>query len=479
MKGGHKDMANTIIIMGAAVQGLIAAAYLARDGHTVEIVDFGNELYADFADGHKTGPVTHIPFFLSQTVIRDLDLETHGFDLPVPSVANPFKALPFYDGLKHLLAAFQSLDDNKPAYREKAWRDAWGTFELGRILSTYDESVQSLFAKSTTLSLVELLAATGLDEGRQAHILTACLCGSRTDPQAQGSAAAILPAMMAYEGDGVIVEGALHPLLKSLKNAAMGFGANIRDGQNVRLIETGDDGVMQITLDDDDCIKADYYILDHDPVAVFNRYMDAASLPPAFRNRVADGQNLKEAAHIRVALPRLPDGLAGTRYVAPSVSYVTDARHDLKKDGGSQLPVLSLVNITQSCPHFAPDGHIVLDILAHYFDPALDTEELTHEAQILVTLQALDAACPGIADTVIHSAIRPMNSQAGLPGFHASMPLLQLFRIFFGHHAIGYDVPHHNLLIAGYGAEACAHPHIRDGGIRVATLLQSLRNDDT
>lgn len=467
------------LILGASVQGLIAAGLLSRAGIAVHVVEFPEPYYNEFEKGYKTGPVIHVPFALSKDVVDALDLESHGLEIPSHAIENPFKKLPFYDGLTHLLKAFQSLDDNKPAYKEKAWRDTWGTFELGRILSGYDADVQSLFAKSTTLSLADLLAATSLDDAAKAQIMANCVMGSKTDADAKGSAAAILPAMAAYEDEGsVMIAGSVHSLLKSLKQAAMSYGAEFHEGKTIQSVELEGGAIESVTLNDDEKLTADYYCVDCDPAIFFEKYSDLNALPPAFRNRVAPSQNLCESIHVQMVLSQCPDALRNHHIVAPSPHYMTEARTDFKKDGGSQLPMVSIVNVTDAFAGFIPDGQFVFDILAHYFDPSMAENESTREAQILVVIQALDKEFPGIADHIIHSNMRVMNTQGGQANFMGGMPLLQLFKIFFGHHAIGYDAPYHNLLIAGYGAEACAHYHVHKGGVRVASLLQSLKNND-
>jgi phytoene dehydrogenase-like protein len=465
------------IIMGSSVQGLIAASLLGRAGMPVDVVEFPNDDYTEFHEGFKTGPVTHIPFALSYDVVDTLDLESHGLDVTQLKSENPFQKLPFYDGLKTLLAAFQSLDEMKPAYKEKAWRDAWGTFELGRVLSESDAKTQELFAQSTTLSLKDLMDATDLDDKDKAQIMALCLCGSKTDPSAKGSAASILPAMIPFEAEAYIIQGSLHTLFKILKQAAMSNGVTFHEGQVIQSIEVTNNNIDTVTLNGGETLTADYYVLDHDPVVVFKDFMGEGSLPPAFRNRVMPTQNLRECARIQLALSSLPDGITAYKMIAPTTDYIYQARSDFKKDGGSQLALLSIANVTQDNLDFAPEGHYALDILAHYFDPKLSENDDTREVQVLAVIQALDYAFPGIADHIVHSTSCAMNSQGGQANFMGAMPLLQLFKIFFGHHAMGYDVPHHNLLVAGYGAGACAHYHVNNGGMRVATLLQSLKND--
>jgi phytoene dehydrogenase-like protein len=474
-------MSNKILIMGGQVQGLISACLMAKRGMQVHIAQFGFESddYKEFADGYKIGPVTHVPFSISQDIIDELDLESHSDGNLASDIENPFKALPFYDGLKELLKAFRSLDDNRPAYKEKAWRDAWGTFELGRILAGYDKDIQSLFAQSTTLSLSTLLDAIDIDDTAKAKIIAQSIIGSRTDAQAKGSAASILPAMAPFENNGILIQGSLHPLLRTLKQIAMTHGVQFTEGQTIASIEQSNGEITSVTTDGGETLTADYFVLDCDPVVFFDTYGSEFSMPPAFRNRVLHSQNLRESIHVQLAVSALPDTLKTPQIIAPSVDYITSARSDFKRDGGSQLPMCSIINVTHNNGNFAPDGHYVLDVLSHYFDPTMADDAGACDAQITTTIQALDTAYPNFSESIIESSVQPMNSQGGQANFTGTMALLQLFKVFFGHHAMGYDIPFQNMLVAGYGNGACAHYHVYNGGARVANLLHSISNNAT
>jgi hypothetical protein len=475
------DTKQSVLILGHQLQGMIAAVQLAKSGFDVRVVglDGFDNAYHPFAKDYKVGPVTHVPFQIPKSLVDDLNLQDHGLVIEAP-IDNRFVDLPFYDGLCTLLDSFETLDDNRPAYKEKAWRDTWGTFELGRILAGYDKDIQALFAQSTTLSLVELFENLPLNDDQKANMIAACIIGSRTDLNTKGSASALLPALsfFMHRDDTISVCGPLHPLLSCLKQAGMSLGVDYQDSIVKNIHAAGRD-VTSVILQDDTEIEVDYYILDSDPVVFFKQYGDGLSLPPAFQNRVTPTQNLRECARVHMAVSAIPDDLQKHKIIAPTVDYIEKARTDFRVDGGSQLPFLSVINVTHDRPDFAPDGSHVLDILFHYCDPNLMDDEGAQDAFIQTTIQALDRAYPNFSDSIIETGFTKPNSQAGMPNFTGAMPLLQLFKIFFGHHAMGYDMPFDNMILAGYGSEACAHYHVQKGGMRVSTLLQSIQNNGT
>ena len=230
----------------------------------------------------------------------NLALESHGLEIPKEQLKNPFKKLPFYDGLKTLVDMFQSLEDTRPDYKEKAWRDAWGTFEIGRVLSEYDTDIQNLFAQSSTLSLIDLVNASELDDAEQAEIIAICTLGSKTDPSAQGSAAAILPAIAIFEQKNCsYFYGSGYNLVTALKQASLSNNVTIITEQHVESIEAEGKIITNVTLNGGDMLNADHYVLDYDPVTLFKQYLNNYSILPAFKNRIIPKQNVKECIRAR------------------------------------------------------------------------------------------------------------------------------------------------------------------------------------
>ncbi len=463
----------TVAILGENIQGLIAGALLAKRGEQVTILNFPeSDPYAEFHSGYKTGPVTHIPFAMPTYIADELDLKHYGFEEPAP-VENPFEALPFYDGLCVLVEMFQSLEDNRPPYREKAWRDTWGTFEIGHVLSRYDRDVQDLFARAATLSLIDLLSATDVDEEKKAKMIAAATIGAKTDPSAPGSAAAIIPAIAPFrQKNSYVMKGSLHNLMHSLKQAAGSFGAEIISDRSIRKIIVTDGAIQSVIMGDETEYAADHYVIDHDPVLFFEECLDGYTPPPAFQNRVKSGSNIKNCVSVKVAVSSSLD--LNALIFASDPDYVTTALQDFKGEGGSQYPVLSIENVSRVSSNFAPDGHVVLDITAQYFSHDLDKEDPILKA----VKQALVRVNPDLDGAIVNMSMSPVATQTGLPTFTGTMPLLPLLKIFGGYHSIAYDCPMGNVLIAGYGEGCVGHHHVHDGGERIAFLYDSFKEND-
>lgn len=506
--------AQKVIVIGAGFHGLITAGLLAKSGISVQVVETDADYYAEFHKGFKTGPCTHLPIILPYHVVDDLALESHGLDLSTlkPTIfcpygtekgayfqtENPFEKLPFHDSLVYLESTLQQLEDARPPYKEKAWRDTWGTFELGRLLASSDDTTQKIFADSASMSLHGLLEKTDLSDGEKGLIGAMALMASRTDPMVKGSACALIPAYAPYNtaGRAYTITGGLHGVMKCLKQAAMSLGVNFVEGQKLTSTEIEGGKIKSLVLDGGENMTADYFVVDSDPVEFFNTYVDPQSFPPAFKSRIAKDQFVKETVHLKLAVSELPkftcfqNGddagklLSGQIIIAPNVNYLTKARTDMHQDGGSQLPVISMIIPSLDNPSLAFDNRHSISVMAQYFATDLPNDKETKDAIILACIQSIDEYAPGFAEKIVHCEVShgtdltKTHSQFGQPYFSGNMPLLQLFKTYFGHHALGYDLPVSNMVMAGYGCEASSKPHILHGGQMAANLLQSILKSD-
>ena len=115
--------------------------------------------------------------------------------------------------------------------------------------------------------------------------------------------------------------------------------------------------ITNVTLNGGDMLNADHYVLDYDPVTLFKQYLNNYSILPAFKNRIIPKQNVKECIRARVFLNKAP--VTTSQIIAETNQTILSARNDMKKDGGAQKPILSVVNTEMNS----------LDVIAQYFDP--------------------------------------------------------------------------------------------------------------
>jgi phytoene dehydrogenase-like protein len=312
-----------------------------------------------------------------------------------------------------------------------------------------------------------------LNDNQKGAIIAATTLGAKTDPEAPGSAAAIIPAIAPFrQKSAYLIKGGLHQLMQSIRKAAESFGAEIISDRTIRKIAVTDGVIQSVIMSDETEHAADHYVVDHDPVSFFGQFLEGYSPPPAFLNRVKPESNIKNCVSIKVAVSDTVD--LDTAIIAPNANYVTTALKDMKADGGSQFPILSLVNVSKGSDYLAPEGHTTLDVIAQYF-----VHDLEHQDPILKAVnQALVKAYPALEGAIVDMSLSSVATQCGLPTFMGTMPLLPLLKIFGGYHSMAYDCPMDNVLIAGYGEGSVGHHHVHDGGERIAFLYDSFKEND-
>src|SRR5438128_11480462 len=94
-----------IIIVGGGHNGLVTAAYLARAGKRVLVLERrevvgGSCVTEELWPGFKVSTAAYVNSLLRPEIIRDLDLKRHGFEM-LPR--NPSSFTPFPDGRYQLL----------------------------------------------------------------------------------------------------------------------------------------------------------------------------------------------------------------------------------------------------------------------------------------------------------------------------------------------------------------------------------------
>jgi phytoene dehydrogenase-like protein len=404
------------VIIGGGLNGLTAAAYLARSGMKVVVLEARNELggtasTTEFAPGFRAGLVRHDIGHLPAQVIRDLDLLSNGLqiisssaDILAPSLDGPALRLTG-DGtgapgesLKSLSAKdaatwpeFAKQVASLATFLEKAYQAP----VPGVDAASFDElaTAAKLGLKLRGLGKKDMVAALRVlpmsiaeyVEDTFEHPLLRGLLASRgvmhtaLGPKSAGTALVMLHHQVGraagsfrshYRATGG--SGAIATALAKCGSAA---GAEIHVGSRVARILMKGGRATGVALANGDEFAAKLVISGATPHDTFIKLCDVSQLQPEFVRAVDNIRYRGVTATVQLvvdALPKwrgdTPDAARPARsiVIAHSIDYLERGYDDSKYGRVSSKPFLDVWIPTIDNPGLAPAGQHILSVHAQY-----------------------------------------------------------------------------------------------------------------
>ena len=488
------------IVIGAGHNGLVCAAYLARAGKSVLVLEAAGQVGGaaatrEFAPGFRACAGAHLLHLMPQQLVNELDLARHGLtmaaermptyalapggaalrlDTAAAGVADGLsaadaQALPQFLGrMGRLAAALQPLLEMvPPRLGSGAWRDRLTLLRLGakvRLLGRRD--------------MRELLRIAGmcvhdlLNEHFHSPLLKGALAfdavlGTNYGPRSPGTVFTLLYRMAAERAGGsglALPAGGLGALCESIESAASASGATVRTAAPVARIMVAEDRAIGVRLDSGEQIEADYVISSADPRSTFVQLLGPEHLDAGFVRRVAHLRTQGMTAKFHAALERAPtfigvDGVPrGRLVIAPSADAIERAFNHAKYGEFSSSPVLEVLVPTACDSQLAPAGKHVLSAIVQYAPYQLrggwDGQRERFAELILATLEQ---HAPGLRAAVSATELltpRDLESQLRISGgswHHVELALDQflMMRPVLG--AAQYRSPLPGLFLCGAG----------------------------
>ena len=417
------------VIVGAGHNGLVAAAYLARAGRTVLVLERrplvgGCVVTEEPWPGFKVSTASYVNSLFRPEIIRDLDLKRHGFAM-IPRSPSSFTPLP--DGRSLLMgpdkamthrevSKFSTKDaDNLPKFEAMLERIA--AFIEPTLLETppdpWSSSPRSLARLAKLAWKFRALGADGraaveiltgaanpiLDrwfesEALKATLSTDAIIGAFATPSMPGTAYVLFHHVMG-ECDGVrgvwgYVRGGMGALSNAIAQAAQARGAEIRVNAPVSRILVTNGRAMGVVLADGEEIHATRVVSGVDAHTTFLRLMDVADLPPEFVASVKQIDYASASCKINLALSEPPNftclpgtGVGpqhhGTIHISPTRTYIEKAYDCAKYGYVSDQPVIEATMPSALDDTLAPHGQHVMSMFTQYFPYALAPDAGTLE----------------------------------------------------------------------------------------------------
>lgn len=520
-------MSYDAIVIGAGHNGLVTAAYLARAGQRVLVLErrdiIGGACVTEpIFPGYKVSTASYVNSLLRPEIIRDLELHQHGFEL-LPR--DPSSFTPFPDGRSLLLGPDRARTHREIAKFSMRDAEAYPRYEamLERVAAFIEPTLMETPPNPWSNRPRDLLALARLgwrfrklgrrDGARAIEILTGsartvldhwfeseqlrvtlatdAIIGAAASPSMPGTAYVLFHHVMG-ECNGVrgvwgYVRGGMGGISEALARAARARGAEIRVDAPVARIRVRDGRAEGVVLEDGTEIRARRVISNADARTTFLRLLDPGELPADFVEAVREIDYTSASLKINVALSELPEFTAlpgagagpqhrGTIHIAPSLDYMERAYDDSKYGRPSASPVLECTIPSVVDPTVAPPGQHLMSMFVQYFPYALreGSVEAARERFADRCLEVLGEYAPNVGRAVIaRQVLSPVDLEQrfGLTGGNIMQGTMSLSALSFLRPVAGYAdyrTPVRGLYLCG----AATHP---GGGVMGACGYNAAR----
>jgi phytoene dehydrogenase-like protein len=483
----NENQAYDAVLVGGGHNGLVCAAYLAKAGRKVLVLEKrdvvgGAAVTEEFHPGFRNSVAAYTVSLLQPKVIRDLDLAAHGLKVVLRKASN-FLPLPDNRYLltgegrtKREVAKFSQRDADRlddydrrldaiadelralalqapPNITNRGLFPAIGEMlhagRIGKRLKKLDASL-----RTDLLDLFAISAGEYLDRFFESEPIKAVLgfdgiVGNFASPYTPGSAYVLLHHVFG-EVNGVKgawghAIGGMGAITQAMAKSAAASGVEIRTGVGVREIIVENGSAVGVVTDKGATIRARKVVANVNPKLLYERLLDASVVPAPVRERMANWRCGSGTFRMNVALSELPrfsalpetgDHLTAGIIMAPSLDYMDRAYLDARANGWSTNPIVEMLIPSTLDDSLAPKGQHVASLFCQHVQPELSGGRSwdDHRDEVAdLMIATVDRFAPGFRNSVLGRQIKsPLDLERdfGLIGgdiFHGALSLNQLF----------------------------------------------------
>lgn len=443
-----------VVVVGGGHNGLTAAAYLARAGRSVLVLEAREQLggaatlQRPFADpGYLVSPCAYVVGLLHPLVVAELELPRHGFGVTLldPSLWCPFPdggSIALWSDARRTAAevaaispsdvagflAYDALFERIRRALRTGPRDTWvgdspDRAELAELLAGDPEALEVLLERSIADVVEEHVA----DERLRAVLHGQGVIGTWAGPRDPGTAGVHAMHAMGtlHDGRWGYVRGGTGRVSFALADAAVAHGAVLASGVEVGAIEPG----AGVRLAGGELVRAATVVSNADPKRT--AALCPTDVPDAWRARVRDWRSTSPVVKINCGLRRLPRFTAAPGSDVPHRAMVTitsgiDATQAAfeRARAGHPAPSWAEVYFPSSYdPTVAPDGRHVMSVFAQYVPHTLAHGSWATRREEIGDAALAEVArfAPDVVDCVEHREVLgppDVEARIGLTGGH-------------------------------------------------------------
>jgi phytoene dehydrogenase-like protein len=493
---------NNILIIGGGHNGLVCAAYLAKAGKKVTVLEASKQLGGasitrEFAPDFRVSAGAHLSYLLDDEIRKELGLDGHGLRMAaekIGSVAlNP-------DG-KHLYFEGDSVSGEGLNERDlrgmKEYRRFMARFAgiIGKLhnqipprVGTNDRS--DLFSLAKTALDIRLLGRDDmreflriaainiydvLQENFDNELLKGALAldavlGTKSAPRSNNSVFTALHRMSGNNGQGAgalsLPQGGMGAICDALAAAATKAGADLRTNSPVKRILMDFDRASGVELENGEQLQADIVVSSADPKTTFLDLLGARNMEAGLAHRIKHLRSKGNTAKLHLALSDLPDfkGLDASKLgqrllIAPSPHYVELAFNHIKYGEFSAEPVFEITIPTMHDKSLAPPGQHVLSAVVQYAPRDLKAGWGSGKAAFTeAVMKTLEQYAPDIrSKAVVAEVLTPEDIEQefriyGGHWHHTELAMDQFYMLRPVPYSAQYHTPVNGLYLCGAGS---------------------------
>jgi phytoene dehydrogenase-like protein len=491
------------VVIGGGHNGLVCAAYLARAGRSVLVLEAaaqvgGAAVTHEFAPGYRVSACAHLLHQMSAQLIDELALAKHGLRFAatqMPTVAlsgdgasltlgatglsGPARLsahdLDAYPRFVERLARFARLlgpvlEQVPPELGTSAWSDRFALLGLGWRVRRLGRRDMRELLRIGAMNVYDLL-----NEQFESPLLKGALgldavLGTNFGPRSPGTVLTLLYRLAAQTGAGERSTaqplGGMGAVCDALARAAVAAGVTIRTAAPVSRVLVANDAACGVLLESGERIDARTVVSNADPKTTLLKLLGAEHLDTGFVRRVSHLRSNGLAAKLHLALDAAPrfSGLdaaapGGRLLVAPSLDYIERAFNHSKYGEYSDAPAIEVTVPTIHDPGLAPAGGHVISAVVQYAPYALRAGwDVERERMADRVVDVLEQYSPGLRGMIrTRELLTPLDLErqfriTGGHWHHAELAFDQFFMLRPVPGAAQYGTPLPGLYLCGAGS---------------------------
>ncbi len=479
------------IVIGGGHNGLVAAAYLAKQGARTVVLEARPKVggASDTSQPWPEAPefrVNTLSYTISlmpPTIVRGLRLERHGYKvlplgrgyIPLPDGRSLVETDDPKDDYEQL-ARFSKRDaENMPAWFEWLDRvtkilapilmmtppkaggrgpaDVWDQARFAwHLRKQVDPRTVADITQLFTMSAADLLARwleSPVVLGAQA---VNGIIGTWFGPFSPGSAYVLAHHSVGDLGDGVLAgwgfaEGGMGAVADAIRSSAESFGATVRVNAPVERILVREGRAVGVALEGGEELRAPTVVTACHPQITFLRQLDRSELPPDFVRDIENWKTRSGVVKINLAIDRLPEFTAnpgfhpeihgGAIEIVHDIDFLEQAFQDARTGTAARRPFADCEIPSVVDPTLAPEGKHVVSMFTQWVPSEWASEPHPEELEAYAdrVIDLFEEVAPGFRDTILHrQVIGPyeMEHEYHLIGgniFHGELSVDQLFHM--------------------------------------------------